>query len=255
MPETTRTCIPETILPKEPLFDIFAKIPISKKFILKRESLKAEIELINLGNTTPLDVNFKYWIVNKSNNLITELQETRAISDRDKFQIEIILPANLNTGFYKFYAQIIYNENKTAMAQDYFEIVDSKIEIIIKRILSFPFFLIPIGIITIIVLILILRVIKKYHKNEKTSKEFKKRKSFIKKEKKQEKIFPENFKKVLKKQPRKRIKENKRIIKKDSNEKISKKEKRPTSSQKGKEIEQKLRENALKELKKKHQKN
>ncbi len=160
MPSTNRTCTPKIVLPAEPLFDIFAKIPLTKKWISPEESIKANIELINLGNTTILDVFFRYWIIDENNTLISELQETRAISERDKFQIEIVLPSNIKIGFYKFYAQITYDENKTAMAQDSFEVVENKIEK----------FIWPISLILIIILLIIFIIIIKSRRNKKKYK-------------------------------------------------------------------------------------
>jgi len=128
IPSQERNCTPAIPLgPAEPLFDIHAKIPLEKKWIIPGESLKVNIQLINLGNTTSLDVFFKYWIVNENNTLIAEMQETRAISEKDKFQIEMLLSPEIKLGLYKFYVQITYDINKVAIAEDSFEVVESKI--------------------------------------------------------------------------------------------------------------------------------
>jgi len=169
MPKLNRTCVSEIISPAEPLFDMHAKIPLEKKWIIPGESLKVNIELINLGNTTPLDVSFKYWIVNENNTLIAEMQETRAISEQSKFQIEILLSPEIKLGLYKFYAQITYDLDKVAVAEDSFEIVKSKIE---KFALMIS--LILITLLTIILLIfLIIKWRKKKHKKKKRIKSFK----------------------------------------------------------------------------------
>jgi len=124
MPNDTRECI---YIPSEPLFDIFARVPLLKKFIGPGESLDVNIKLINLGDITPLDVYFKYWITNEDNLLITEFQETRAISEKDDFVISMELSKEIELGKYKFYVEINYDADKVAIAQDSFEIVQSKI--------------------------------------------------------------------------------------------------------------------------------
>jgi len=219
MPAINRTCVPEFVPPAEPLFDIFAKIPLSRKWITPGESVKANIELINLGNTTMLDVFFRYWVVNENNTLITELRETRAVSKKDKFQVEIVLPSDINIGIYKFYAEINYDENKTAMAQDSFEVVESKFQDFIRDILSFPYFLLIILLIIFIIIILIKILKKKKMTITKVPEE---------KEKIKEQIIPE--KKIL--IPSKKILNGKRL-----------------------NLEKKLRKERVKELRKKIKKN
>lgn len=124
MPETNRTCIYN---PAEPLFDIFAKIPIAKKQITSQDVLEAEISVINAGEIKQLDIFFKYWIVDENNKLITEMQETRAIKSKDKFTIRMNLPSDAKAGKYKFFTQITYDDGKIAIANDSFEII-SKIQ-------------------------------------------------------------------------------------------------------------------------------
>ncbi|MBA7708025.1 hypothetical protein ES703_116912 [subsurface metagenome] len=83
--------------------------------------------MINLGDTTTIDVFFKYWIIDENNTLITELQETRAISERDEFRVRLNLPPKIKIGKYKFYVQITYDVDKVAIAGDSFGIVKTKI--------------------------------------------------------------------------------------------------------------------------------
>ncbi|RLG12699.1 hypothetical protein DRN69_06480 [Candidatus Pacearchaeota archaeon] len=150
MPSTIRTCTPEFIAPSEPLFDIFLKIPIGQKWILKGDTLEAQIELINVGNITTIDVIFKYWIVDENNRLILEKQETRAIGEREKFSVWFPLSDNLKPGVYKIYVHITYDDGKVAIAGDSFEIFENTLSII-KRILFL--FVIPLLIIIGLVII------------------------------------------------------------------------------------------------------
>lgn len=124
MPNITRNC---TYVPIEPLFDIFARIPLTKKWINPGEPVEIDIKIISLGEIIQLDVFFKYTIVREDNNiLITELQETRAITRGEEFKIVMNLPPDIELGKYKFYVQINYDTDKVALAGDSFNVVESK---------------------------------------------------------------------------------------------------------------------------------
>ncbi len=124
MPDQTRDCV--YVESTGPLFDLFANVPYAKKWILLGESILAEIELINVGDIQELDVFFKYWIVDENNKLISEKQDTRAIKERDKFDLEFLLPNDLQLGLYKLFVEINYDDGKTALAEDSFKIVEKK---------------------------------------------------------------------------------------------------------------------------------
>ncbi|MCW8965220.1 MAG: hypothetical protein OQK82_00825 [Candidatus Pacearchaeota archaeon] len=134
MPQTKRNCtyIETEISPKDPLFDLFIDIPLKNKLVPTDGIIKAEVTLINKGNTTPLDVFFTYWITDKNNKLILESKETRAISEKETFTISQEIPKNTQTGLYKFYTQITYDtNNKIALASDTFYITKNKTKIIL----------------------------------------------------------------------------------------------------------------------------
>ena len=175
MPSLNRTCAPAIPPgPSEPLFDLFAKVPFEHKWVNPGDSIKIEIKLINLGNTTALDVFFKYWIVDENNTLIAEMQETRAISERDAFKIEMALPPEIELGVYKYYVQITYDIDKVAVAVDSFEVVKSKIDKFI-----WMSFLMLIAFLVIGFLIFLIRrwrqKRKKKKKTEKSLRDYKKR--------------------------------------------------------------------------------
>lgn len=123
MPETKRECVYEK--PTGPLFDLLLSIPLSKKFISPQDSLTAELTLINVGDKKQLDVFLRYWIVDKNNNLIAEARETRAVTEKIKFNVKMQMPYGIEYGSYRFFAQIDYDENKTAIGEDSFQIVES----------------------------------------------------------------------------------------------------------------------------------
>ncbi len=118
MPSQNQTCIFEG--PTEPLFDLFANIPLTSKIIPKNTDLEINVELINVGKLDSLDVFFKYTVVDENNTLITELQETRAISVGDKLKINLDLPDDLEPGTYRVFVQITYDDGKLAVAEDTF---------------------------------------------------------------------------------------------------------------------------------------
>lgn len=128
IPESERNCV--YVEPIGPLFDFFANIPVSHKVITAGSVLKADLELVNIGDIETLDVFFKYWIIDENNSLITELQETRAIAEGKKFEAYIVLPKSMPTGTYRFFVQITYDDGKTAVAEDSFEIISRKFYIL-----------------------------------------------------------------------------------------------------------------------------
>jgi hypothetical protein len=135
MPDLEKSCIPSFISPAEPLFDIFLRVPLLKKWIPKGDSIDADVELVNIGNTTTIDVFFKFWIVDENNRLILEKQETRAVGEYEKFTLRFPLSRDLKTGVYKIYVHISYDEGKVALAGDSFEIFQSKFFMIIRIVL------------------------------------------------------------------------------------------------------------------------
>ncbi|VVB83423.1 Uncharacterised protein [uncultured archaeon] len=152
---TNQTCISQIILPSEPLFDIFVNVPVQYKWITPKETFGFDVKLINKGNLTAIDVNLKYWITDKDNKLISEQQETKAISKEDEFRVRTTLPESLEAGIYKIYVQANYSSNKVALANDSFEIVGSSWKVVIKRILFFlPFALIGIAVIAGIIFLI-----------------------------------------------------------------------------------------------------
>ncbi len=168
MPTQNRTCIPETPSPAEPLFDIFAKIPLKNKFVLAGDVIEFDLELVNVGNITTLDVFFKYWIVDENNKLITESQDTRAIGEGDEFKIEFVLPDYLKPGIYKVYVQITYDVDKIAMANDSFEVMKSKFTLISRiALLSLLAFSVIVFLIA-----LLFKLFRRIKKKEKKSKKF-----------------------------------------------------------------------------------
>jgi preprotein translocase subunit SecG len=214
MPDDERTCIPELFLgPAEPLFDLFARIPIKYKWVEAGSPIEIDLRLINLGNTTALDVYFKYWIVDENNLLITELQETRAISEVDEFTVRLDLSSQMALGKYKFYTQITYDDDdKVAVAVDSFEVVRDKFFRFIV-IFALIFFI-------LMIIFLIILIIKRRKKKEK--KEIKKKKRWwpviFKRRRKEEKV-----EKVKKKKERKPFFP---IFKKKKKEEKEKKEKK-----------------------------
>ena len=70
-----------------------------------------------------LDVFFKYTITSENNKFISEIKETRAIEEGDKFRTSIDLPKDLSPGSYKLYVEITYDDGKIAVAQDTFRVL------------------------------------------------------------------------------------------------------------------------------------
>lgn len=135
MPELNRSCVSSNLPLNKPLFDIFISTLPPYKSILSGDEVKFNIKLINKRDTPSLDVTFRYWIVGKNNKLIIERQDTRAIKHDDEFNIGFALPRNLEPGLYKTFVEIKYDSNKTALAQDSFEVINGKYGFLTKIIL------------------------------------------------------------------------------------------------------------------------
>ncbi len=202
MPEETRNCTYEKT---EPLFDIFLTLP-QKYSVCPGDNVKASVELQNYGKIELLDAFMTYWIVDENNSLISEMKDTRSVVDKKNFDISVNMPESVSPGAYRLYAQITYSGNKTAVAEQSFEVND---EATCKARISnyIPFIIIGAGFLILLVLIIILFRKIKVH-IEKVGKE----KTEIK-----EKIirpskigFFENFK--LKMEKRKQDKRLEKII-------------------------------------------
>jgi parallel beta-helix repeat protein len=220
MPTLNRTCTPEVFEPTEPLFDIFVNIPLQSKWILKGDNVSFDVNLINVGNKTTIDVFLQYLVINANNSLIAEKKETRAIGERDKFTIELPLPENLEEGTYRVYVQIDYDEGKVATAGDSFEIVKDNYTLILRRIVSFlP--ILAISIIFVLILIKLLTFLRKKPKYRKRKME--RREKLVKKKKRKE--YAKKYKKEKRRAEREMRLENKYRKKKKKIRKRKKKEK------------------------------
>ena len=263
-PEAERTCTFVQLAPTEPLFDLFVTVPTRYKYIGEKEAVGFNLRLVNVGNATTIDVFFKYWVTNENDTLIAETQETRAIGEEDEFEVRMLLPENLGEGTYKVYAQITYDADKIAIGGDSFEIITSPEVLLLKKVLSFPYFLIPIGVLVFIILIIILikRRKKKGKKSKKKEKVKRKKKKLKKKKKKVKPFFHKPKKSVAKKKVRKKkvkkktqkIKKKKKSKKKQNRKKIKKrlgKKKKEIKLTKEEEAMEKIRKERLKELKEK----
>ena len=154
MPDQIQTCIYDGFT--EPLFDIFLKIPQRYKKICAGNKIKAKINLKNLGKIELLDAFMTYWVINQNNALIAEIKDTRAITDKLKFDIEIQIPQQTPFGDYRLYAQINYAEDKIAIAGESFEITDEATCKSYSRILTIVALIIGLIIIMIIIIIILL---------------------------------------------------------------------------------------------------
>lgn len=164
MPALNKTCVYEH---KEPLFDIFVKIPDRYKKICPSEKVKADIELQNYGKEELLDAFMTYWIIDGNNTLVAELKDTRSVIQTLDFDISMSIPENSAEGTYRLYAQINYGENKTALAGESFEVTEEcgfRFGNYIPEII-FGFIIAIISISILIVLISIRRTLKYAKKN------------------------------------------------------------------------------------------
>ena len=142
------------------LINLSVEIPPEKKWVISGELIKADIEVNTQENFSEFFI--RHWIIDKESNIISEIRETRTPNQLGKFQIEMPLPSNLKSGLYRFYTKINYNQNKKIFRGDYFEVVTSKFEMLLRELFSIPYLFIPIS----IILILMFIAIKKEHKRK-----------------------------------------------------------------------------------------
>jgi len=191
LPGIKRDCVYEY---KEPLFDIFLTLLDEHKEICSGEKIKANVRLENYGKIELLDAYMTYWVINENNKLIVELKDTRAITNEKEFEVELKIPEKTSEGDYRVYAQINYNQNKTAVAGETFEILsENKCNLLSKKI---PYLKYLIYVIIAILIIFILIIIFKSRSKRKDKEPEKKKSSIEYKNKIKEnlrKIRPKHF--------------------------------------------------------------
>jgi len=205
MPEQIKNCTYEH---KEPLFDIFLKLPNSAKKTCAGKDINANIELKNYGKIELLDAFMSYWIINENNTLISELKDTRSVVNKLNFDVSLKIPESAPNGIYRVYAQITYSGNKTAVAGESFELNPDycKFESAFQALIPF----IIIGIVLIVILVLIIILFIKLKKHLEKVEEKNKRKISVKVAPQKINLF-QKIKKIIKKVKRKR--EERKILK------------------------------------------
>ncbi len=159
MPVQNQSCIYEH---GEPLFDIFLTIPPESREMCAGRKISANINLENYGKIELLDAFMTYWIVDENNKLVSELKDTRSVSNGINFNVSMKIPGSTISGTYKLYAQITYSGNKTAAAGESFEILDGESCKIVFDISSYlPFIIIGAGFFLIFIITII--IIERLH--------------------------------------------------------------------------------------------
>lgn len=124
MPSLNQTC--EYLGQSEPLFDIYLTLQDKYKEICSGDKIKANIKLENYAKVELLDAFMTYWVVDENNKLIVESKDTRAVEKEISFNIELDIPKSTSPGAYRFYSEITYSGNKTAVAGETFEVLSQE---------------------------------------------------------------------------------------------------------------------------------
>lgn len=183
IPNQTQSC--KYAGPTEPLFDIFLTIPSESRKVCSENKINANIMLKNYGKIELLNAYMTYWIINENNTLIVELKDTRAVKNTKEFKIELQIPESTPKGTYRLYAQINYEENKTAVAGNSFEIIQKE-NCISQPLKKEPKQIYMKWSLTIIIILLLLiflikmfktkfKIIRKRSKKEKTPYQYKRK--------------------------------------------------------------------------------
>jgi len=112
-----------------PLFDFSMNILNDMKKAFAGEYLGVEFTLINVGEPGIIPVKLSYRITNSAGNEITTGRFDLTVEAEKSFVEKIIIPEYLASGRYKIASRIEYN-SKFASAEDYFEIVEPKPELV-----------------------------------------------------------------------------------------------------------------------------
>ncbi len=145
---------------RQPLFDLLVKI-LSRK-INPGDTIKANFEMLNLGDLTKIDVLLYYSIKDFEGNILAFKEESIAIETKLDIVRKIELPFDIDYGPYVLYSNISY-KNISASSTEAFEVIEKT---------TIPGWILIIVVILIIAFIL---VIKRKFKNTKKSKKRKKK--------------------------------------------------------------------------------
>tara|TARA_Y100000310_G_scaffold177743_1_gene177741 strand:+ start:327 stop:1928 length:1602 start_codon:yes stop_codon:yes gene_type:complete len=110
---------------KKALFDIKVSVNPQNRYILKNESVIADITLTNVGDLKPVDVELYYAIRDIEGNDLVFGFETLAVYDEVSRIKELELPTDITFGTYIFYAKVTYGL-ETAASGDIFYVVIKK---------------------------------------------------------------------------------------------------------------------------------
>lgn len=111
---------------KKPLFDVF--VDVAYKKVLPGETIKADIDLINMGDLEGFDVVLYTAVKDFNDQVITFREESIAINKKLSLSRKLDLPEEVPYGDYVFYAKVSYEEI-TAFGSDSFQVVESRFDI------------------------------------------------------------------------------------------------------------------------------
>ncbi|HLD04230.1 MAG TPA: hypothetical protein VJG90_00775 [Candidatus Nanoarchaeia archaeon] len=94
--------------------------------ILPHEALRYHVELTNLGQGERFDATLTYRLMNMEGQILSNKQETLAVSTSLSVDREITLPARAQPGKYQLKTLVNYGKNQAASALFTFEIVTEK---------------------------------------------------------------------------------------------------------------------------------
>ncbi len=168
------TCTGETGKPieerncSESLFDV--KLKLDKLELNEQDKLEFGVDLTQTKNTDKIDVQIRYYLIDKENNEIFSQVETRAIETNLSYREELE-ELFLENGEYTLGVEIIYGELQRAMAEQGFVVKEAEVQEVEKsRILEvkpktkFYNYLIILGI--ALILLLLILIIKNKNKSD-----------------------------------------------------------------------------------------
>jgi hypothetical protein len=150
---------------KKPLFDI--KTELLDKIVSKGDNVRANITIVNMGDSMPIDIVLYYAVKDFENNILAYKEESLAIEDKLEITRTLGISENIPFGTYIFYLMVSYN-NISAASSDTFEVSQIEKPLKIKK----EYIVIIIVLAVVLIIIILFIVYKNFNK-----KKFKKQKT------------------------------------------------------------------------------
>jgi len=113
------------VKPRKSLFDLYVSLPETPLAAVRGEEVEADILMYNFGEIRPVDVILYYSLRDFGGRDIILNHETIAVDEQKLVKRKVRIPADLEYGFYLFYARLEYS-NQTATSSGMIKVAEEK---------------------------------------------------------------------------------------------------------------------------------